>query len=883
VLEKQLLIKAQQKFKKEKLSDYFTWVKAVWLTSKGKPLKFSDRKYLVQIYTDQYHNIVYTKASQMGLSERGISEAVWIADILGKNVLYCVDEKTELLSKRGWLRFNQIRDGEVILTMNKITGKSEWKKSKELFTKKVKTKLILLETNKFSALVTNNHRWIVKDGWINKHKKQGFYFTQTKDMFIGDKYIPRAVSCADLPKDKTYSNQFVELCAWVWTDGHFAKAQGKGIRGIGPSLIGITQSEKVNHDKVQKIKRCLKLNKLSYKEHLSNNDSNCVQLMFKGEVARKIRLVMPNKVPSIEFILSLTKNQLNIFIETSLDADGWRRKTKRGNLVRAFTQKNKQRIDIWTMVCSLAGISTRIVKRKDGSSNMQLYLSNNISVRKLHRKHIDYDGIVWCPRTDNGTFLARRKGSIYWTGNTFPAQKQLQEFVQARLNPVLNMSDYLKDRVESVQGKRVETLGLKKIGKGDIYFRGSTNEKQIISVDADCVFLDERDRFDERNVPFIDKRMNASDLKWRREISTPTLPKHAIHQAYLDSDQRVWQIKCKNCGLWQELDFFKNINYKNKTCVCRQCKKKMKRIVDGRWEAQNPSSDVHGYRVNGMYNPSVTIADIVKKYRSAKLIGFSALQQFYNQDLGLPYEVSGQVVQISELNACKKEYEIPIESKKSCFAGIDIGSKVHNVVVVQKIKGEGYRVVWAGIVSKFFGPANSIESVMGAYDIKIAVVDKLPEQGLVKELIEKFPRRIFAATYPSSKFTVKEYFRWDNIKYEVKLDRTISLDYLVSDIQNKVVELPRNIETVPGFYNQLRSLTRVTKKNRRTGEETAFWVETRQGTDHYFHALNFARMAQSRALTGKALLDYYSQPGKDENPGLIDWIRVNAQRIKEVK
>jgi len=102
---------------------------------------------------------------------------------------------------------------------------------------------------------------------------------------------------------------------------------------------------------------------------------------------------------------------------------------------------------------------------------------------------------------------------------------------------------------------------------------------------------------------------------------------------------------------------------------------------------------------------------------------------------------------------------------------------------------------------------------------------------------------------------------WDNIKYEVRLDRTISLDYVVSDIQNKVVELPRNIETVKGFYDQLRSLTRTTKKNKRTGEEVAFWVETRQGTDHYFHALNFARMAQSRALTGKALLDYYGQPG----------------------
>jgi len=47
------------------------------------------------------------------------------------------------------------------------------------------------------------------------------------------------------------------------------------------------------------------------------------------------------------------------------------------------------------------------------------------------------------------------------------------------------------------------------------------------------VILDERDRFEERNVPYIDKRMLASKLKWRREVSTPTLPGMGIHKAYL--------------------------------------------------------------------------------------------------------------------------------------------------------------------------------------------------------------------------------------------------------------------------------------------------------------------------------------------------------------
>lgn len=30
----------------------------------------------------------------------------------------------------------------------------------------------------------------------------------------------------------------------------------------------------------------------------------------------------------------------------------------------------------------------------------------------------DYDGIIWCPTTPNQTWLARRNGTVYFTGNS---------------------------------------------------------------------------------------------------------------------------------------------------------------------------------------------------------------------------------------------------------------------------------------------------------------------------------------------------------------------------------------------------------------------------------------------------------------------------------
>jgi hypothetical protein len=459
---------------------------------------------------------------------------------------------------------------------------------------------------------------------------------------------------------------------------------------------------------------------------------------------------------------------------------------------------------------------------------------------------------------------------------TTPAQAQLQDFVQARLNPTLELSEYLKTKIEDDDVK-ARKLGLKKIGKGYIYFRGSQNQKQIISVDADCVFLDERDRFNEENVPYIEKRLLASTLKWRREASTPTLPNWGVHRSYLDSDQRVWQVQCKKCKLWQQIDFFKSVDMIKKVCRCTACKKKIDRLdPNGRWLIQNPSSQIHGYMISGMYNPMTTIADLIKKYRKSRVSGFSALQQFYNQDLGLPYEVEGQRIKLEELNGCVHEYMFPVSDIKGCFAGVDVGPDILHCTVVERGPEGKFRLIWVGTVSKFFGPSDSVEQLIRTYSVKTLVIDKKPETTKVQELIAMFPGKVYACIYSTTDFPVQEYMLWDDIKYEVRVDRTNSLDYLIADIQNKKMELPKNIETVQDYFEQLRSSSRVTEKNSK-GQNISKWIE--KGADHYLHSLNYARVAQSRGVTGEALLDYYVKPGVGLTPGLVEWLRVNSVRL----
>jgi hypothetical protein len=441
----------------------------------------------------------------------------------------------------------------------------------------------------------------------------------------------------------------------------------------------------------------------------------------------------------------------------------------------------------------------------------------------------------------------------------------------------LEKQEKVEKNVQS--GKKIQKVGLKQIRDAFLYLRGSQNQKQIISVDADMVILDERDRFTQEHVPYIDKRTLHSTLKWRREASTPTYPGRGVSESYLNSDQRVWKIECGHCKKQQELDFFVNVDFKKKRTICKKCKKPINRLKKGKWITRNESK-IHGYKISGIYNPRRTVAELIEDYEKAKNSGFSAMQQFYNQVLGLPYEAEGQTLLVTELDNCTQNYESPLQVK-GCIAGADVGEKIH-MIVSKKVKDK-LRYVWIGTVGDFLGPVDSIEFLMNRFNIQMLVIDAKPETRKVKDLIEKFPGKVFAAYYPTRKFDIQNYFHYDEFKSEISIDRTISLDYLVSDIQNELIELPSNAKHIPEFYEQMTSSIRVTEINARTGQPVSRWME--KGPDHFLHAANYNRMALQKGTVGQALLESYSEE-EDKNDfepdsigGWANLVRLRGKKI----
>lgn len=348
-----------------------------------------------------------------------------------KQLWGCVDTETEIMTQQGWVRHDELNEGDVVLTLNQDSGKSEWQKCEAVNRYDVDTELLSLESKVHSSLTSSNHRWPV----LHKDRLDGISVTKqwrTSETLNSNDYLIMAAESSDCLSHKIYSDAWVELVGWFWTEGSIRKDR-KNPR------VRIYQSNIKNPDYVARIREALTTvygptsDKLGdpkdlgvgkWREiHRSNG-----MVMFSLDVQASQNFVKPwmcpNRIIDLEFIRTLTLDQLHLLIEVSIIADGHER-----NGYKVITQSEKDRLVPIEYAAILAGYSTSLTETEfqyNGESRIRwdLRLRNtptyNVPPKKA-QKWVPYKGVIWCPTTPNGTWVAKRDGKTFFTGNSFNA------------------------------------------------------------------------------------------------------------------------------------------------------------------------------------------------------------------------------------------------------------------------------------------------------------------------------------------------------------------------------------------------------------------------------------------------------------------------------
>lgn len=332
----------------------------------------------------------------------------------GNSLTYCADTETEILTQRGWLRYNQVTTDDICLTLNVDTGMSEWQPVQRVNIFEGEHDVVKLENSSHSSVTTPNHRWPIM--MSDYQPTAGWRFTTTARMQSGARVCAAAPIVAG-SGDVKWSDDYVELMAWFWTEGH-VNSHGS---------VVITQSSKVNADKVERIRSALcgvfgpPLEDLrgvrSPAWRMWTEERGITRFYLNTYAGYELTVSAPKKVVSVSFLSELTRAQLELFVRTSIDADGnWRPGESDSGVL---CQRDRARLDAFQIACTLAGKAGVIRQNAMGMWTMCITKS---AWRKPagHRQYVTRDktNTVWCPTTENKTWFARRNGTVYATGNS---------------------------------------------------------------------------------------------------------------------------------------------------------------------------------------------------------------------------------------------------------------------------------------------------------------------------------------------------------------------------------------------------------------------------------------------------------------------------------
>jgi hypothetical protein len=331
--------------------------------------------------------------------------------------LFCVSEDTEILTQGGWKRYSELSVGEKVLAVSPDLRRMAWEPVRAVHVYPYKGPMVDFGSKHLPAIVTPNHRWLVyTDG--ARGRKHAVRFVETKDLRPGHCLAVRlpwaSGNGVEIPDD------WLRLLAWTVTEGTYP-SNWKG-------CIYIAQKDRT--DDLEKV-----LRRLGQQARVSVRTARFGVKMYsvRGEAAQWIREEFPDRRLRYDFIASLSGVQAEILLEEMIKGDG----STRGRRVAYFSCDPVLADQVMALaVVAGYGVSANGYPRAKRKRVLPKYgeLEYHVTIRKRKASQmsfvlskarlIPYNGIVWCPETPSGTWIARRAGVTFLTGNSMGAIDQ---------------------------------------------------------------------------------------------------------------------------------------------------------------------------------------------------------------------------------------------------------------------------------------------------------------------------------------------------------------------------------------------------------------------------------------------------------------------------
>ena len=336
-----------------------------------------------------------------------MDEAIRRAKDAGGNIFrYCFDDKTEVLTNRGWKKFKDVWLMDYVLSLNPKTHTPEWVTVRNKINYHYNGELIHFYSNSVDVMVTPNHRMYARkdhqsywdlipaeDLVKNKHFqfcRESVWGIEHPEMVTLDGYtIP--------------TNLFCTFMGWYLSEGCIRKC----------NRIKISQKDVKLLSKIMDC--CFELATYTDITSIAHYE-NCVEFrsVFLSKYLKQFGKSLDKCVPKI--IKNMSTEQIRVFLNTYLLGDGGI--SQRGQLVY-YTSSPKMEADLGELLLKVGSFPSYTIRKNHTSANVMY------AIRELHSKtatahweKIPYNGDVSCVELRrNHVMLTRRNGKCSWQGN----------------------------------------------------------------------------------------------------------------------------------------------------------------------------------------------------------------------------------------------------------------------------------------------------------------------------------------------------------------------------------------------------------------------------------------------------------------------------------
>jgi DNA polymerase elongation subunit (family B) len=332
----------------------------------------------------------------------------------------CIDEKSEILTKKGWKNINNIDNNDNVLSLNLFNMYYEWQPIENIYKYDYEGQLISYNCRRINFAVTPNHKFPTLVFRHSGKLKQinTIEFECIKDIPEQRRQFILGSNGYKDGKVNYFSDEEIKLCAWIITEGHFAK---KVKRPFGGEIYIYQSDEKHSQNKLEIREILINLNIL-YKE---TKNKFMIPTVFTSKY--RVLLNEEKRIPKLFFDLPL--KQLRLFIETLTKGDGHIKSfAKSGYICSA----DKVLAEQYQLICTLAGyncyISSSITNEIMGTKLKKpatVYYANYYKgdcycagFSKNKFSYIDYKGKVWCISTPFHNFIMKREDKVMISGNS---------------------------------------------------------------------------------------------------------------------------------------------------------------------------------------------------------------------------------------------------------------------------------------------------------------------------------------------------------------------------------------------------------------------------------------------------------------------------------